>query len=325
MEIKKSKKSKKMGTATIVVAVVVVVGLLIGAAAPHAGATVTAAASVNVHPATQVVTAGSPFTINVTVENIAEMGADQVTLHFDPNTMSVSQVTEGDFLKSAGVTVGSNITNNSEGYVTFFYSLRTEGATVSGSGTLATIYFDTSASATGLFNLELSDVLVATGTGELIPVNLFNGSVNLIPFTVTLTSPETGTFASTSVNVNFALQPEWTVLDWAAYSLDGGTNVTITGNTTINSLSPGEHYLVVYAQDNNGNTAASNTVNFTIHPADITGDGQVNVFDLQQLAWAFNTQPASPNWNDAADLNRDEIINIFDLQILAWNVGNNYV
>ena len=114
-----------MGTAAIVavVSLAVLVGLLIGAAAPHAGAVVTAAA-VNVHPTTQGVTAGSSFTINVTVENVAEMGADQATLHFDPNTMGVSQVTEGDFLKSAGETLGEEIINNGNGYVTFFYSLK---------------------------------------------------------------------------------------------------------------------------------------------------------------------------------------------------------
>jgi hypothetical protein len=317
------RKRSKMDTKIVVVVslAAIMVGLIGGA--PPAGAVTTA---VKVVPTTQGATAGGPVTLNITVENVADLGANQATVHFDPLAMSVSQVTEGAFLKSAGTTLGAGmeIINNNEGYVTFFYALTSEGIGVDGSGTLATIHFDTSASSTGLFNMGLSDVLVATGTGDPIPVDVVNGSVNLVPFAVTLTSPESETFASTSINVNFALQPEWAVLDWAAYSLDGGSNVTIEGNTIINSLSLGEHYLVLYARDNDGNTAASNTVYFAIHPADITGDEQVNVFDLQQLAWAFNAQPASPNWNEAADLNCDDAINIFDLQILAWNFGNTY-
>jgi len=281
---------------------------------------------VKVIPETQTVSAGNAFYVNITVGNVTYMGADQATLNFDPSAMNVTGVTEGDFMKSAGATIGAGMEDidNVNGSVTFFYALTTPGIGVNGNGTLATIYFDTNASAEGVFNLNLTGVVLADGDGGGIDVELYNGTVNLIPFNINITSPENKTYASACVRLNFTVEPEGTVLNWIGYSLDGGANVTITGNTTVSGLGACGHTIVVYARDSNGNMAASNTVYFTLHPGDITGDCVVNIFDLQQLAWAFNSQPGDPDWNPRADLNCDNKVNVFDLQRLAWNFGNDY-
>jgi len=283
-------------------------------------------ALVNVTPKVQTVSAGSGFQVNITVENVTFMGADQGTLLFDPTAMQATGVVEGDFLKSAGPTIGAGleIIDNANGFVTFFYSLMTHGVGVSGDGTLATIYFDTDATAEGVFNLNLTDVLLADGTGTGIPVETYNGTANLISFSINITSPENSTYASACVRLNYTVEPAGTVLDWTGYSLDGGANETIIGNTTVGSLGACGHNIVVYANDTRGNMAASNTVFFTTHPGDISGDGVVNIFDLQRLAWAFNTKPGDPDWNEEADLNCDNKVNVFDLQILGWNFGNDY-
>ncbi|OLS23925.1 MAG: hypothetical protein HeimC3_22680 [Candidatus Heimdallarchaeota archaeon LC_3] len=51
---------------------------------------------------------------------------------------------------------------------------------------------------------------------------------------------------------------------WAAYSLDGANNVTITGDTLLPSLSVGSHFIVVYATDYASNTGFS-SVWFTVN------------------------------------------------------------
>lgn len=51
-----------------------------------------------------------------------------------------------------------------------------------------------------------------------------------------------------------------------SYSLDGGANVSITGNTTLTGLTDGVHNVTVYAADSVGNVGASETVTFTIEP-----------------------------------------------------------
>ena len=147
---------------------------------------------------------------------------------------------------------------------------------------------------------------------------------NVIPINITITSPENRTYASTCVRLNFTVEPEGTALAWIGYSLDGGANVTITGNTTVGGLSEGGHSIVVYARDSNGNMAASNMVFFILHPADIDGDGRVYVSDLLLLAQAYNSRPGDANWNPDADLNCDDRVYTADLLILAQNYNKVY-
>jgi hypothetical protein len=49
-----------------------------------------------------------------------------------------------------------------------------------------------------------------------------------------------------------------------SYSLDGQSNVTVAGNTTLSGLTVGEHNVTVYAWDAAGNVGASETILFTI-------------------------------------------------------------
>ena len=49
-----------------------------------------------------------------------------------------------------------------------------------------------------------------------------------------------------------------------SYSLDGQSNVTVAGNTTLSGLPVGEHNVMVYAWDAAGNTGVSQTITFTI-------------------------------------------------------------
>jgi len=50
---------------------------------------------------------------------------------------------------------------------------------------------------------------------------------------------------------------------------------------------------------------------------DLNQDGNVNILDVVQFTYAYNSTPANPNWNSQADLNSDSIVNIFDFTILC--------
>ena len=83
-----------------------------------------------------------------------------------------------------------------------------------------------------------------------------------IPPAVSVISLEANkTYAGAEVDLNFTVNKP---VAWLGYSLDGQDNVTITGNTTLNELPNGAHNITVYATDQFGNTAASETVHFTI-------------------------------------------------------------
>lgn len=187
--------TKKNASFKNIVAVTVLVSLWLVMTSTLVGT--SAAVVVKVDPPTQAVTAGDVWSVNVIVENVTKLGADQATLHFDPQAMSVSQVTEGDFLKSAGTTLGAGleVIDNVNGQVTFFYSLTEQGSGITGSGTLATIGFDTDPSANSgdVFDLSLTNVLLVNGTGSFIPVDtIFNGTCAINGPEPTPTTPSGG-------------------------------------------------------------------------------------------------------------------------------------
>jgi N-acetylneuraminic acid mutarotase len=78
---------------------------------------------------------------------------------------------------------------------------------------------------------------------------------------IAVMSPENKTYVVSNVSLTFTVSKPSA---WMGYSLDGETNVTITGNTTLTGLPNGLHNLTVYATDTAGNTGASETVYFNV-------------------------------------------------------------
>lgn len=178
------------------------------------------AVAVKLVPATQAVAAGNTVRVEVVVEDVFELGAYQLTLQFVPQAMSVSQVTEGEFLKAQGTTLGAGLENidNTAGRVTFFYSLTTRGASVTGSGALAAVTFNSATTASGTFELLLSDILLVNGTGTTLSVEaVANG-------TCTLTQAE---------------QPAPTASP-SSGSGSGGGSGNVPTSTPLPTLTPGE-------------------------------------------------------------------------------------
>jgi hypothetical protein len=94
-------------------------------------------------------------------------------------------------------------------------------------------------------------------------------TVDITPPAVSVVSPENRTYPSSEVPLNFTIDDSFS---WVGYSLDGQTNVTIAGNTTLTGVLDGPHHIIVYANDTVGNMGASNTVYFTVDttPPNIT-------------------------------------------------------
>jgi hypothetical protein len=79
---------------------------------------------------------------------------------------------------------------------------------------------------------------------------------------ICVSSPQKTTYTTDNVLLNFTVNEE---TSWMGYSLNGQDNVTIT-ETTLNltELVDCSHYITVYATDMDGNTAASETIRFTV-------------------------------------------------------------
>jgi hypothetical protein len=103
-----------------------------------------------------------------------------------------------------------------------------------------------------------------------------SGSSETVYFTVdtrqphiSIVSPENTTYHSSDISLTFSVNKSFSK---ASYSLDGNTNVTVAENTTLSSLTYGQHSITVYANDTLDNCGASRTVFFTISPSVETGE-----------------------------------------------------
>ena len=127
----------------------------------------------------------------------------------------------------------------------------------------------------GSHSLEVSAVLIGSrqtnvtyeSTGGLPVIHYGRYKVigsSVVSFTVDTTAPkvsiltlENKTYNSPDVILNYTVNE---AVSQVAYSLDGQDNKTISGNTTLNGLSTGEHYVTVYATDLAGHVGVSEII-----------------------------------------------------------------
>ena len=89
----------------------------------------------------------------------------------------------------------------------------------------------------------------------------FHPAVDSTPPEISNLSVHNQIYPSSDVQLNFTLTGSASCI---AYSLDGGGNVTIGGNTTLHGLSAGKHNVTVFCWDDTGKVGASQTVAFSI-------------------------------------------------------------
>ncbi len=94
--------------------------------------------------------------------------------------------------------------------------------------------------------------------GSIITTISFN--VDSIPSKVLILSPQTKTYNTSDVSLNFTINKPFSNL---LYSLDNQEDMTLTENVTLTNLSNGNHNIIVYATDFAGNVGSSQT-SFTI-------------------------------------------------------------
>jgi hypothetical protein len=165
------------------------------------------------------------------------------------------------------------------------------------------------------------------------PLNVYNGLVRFVgvepdffPPLITVLSPQNKTYITTSIQLTFTLNES---TSWMGYSLDGASNVTVTGNMTILGVPYGSHRITVYASDNSGNTGVSNTVFFTnveptTKPTDLNHDGYTGIDDVVKAGEHFGSFPGHPRWNEEADIDSDEYVSIQDVALIAGDFGTEW-
>ncbi len=90
---------------------------------------------------------------------------------------------------------------------------------------------------------------------------LANYEQEIIPPKVSVTSPLHKVYDNSNVSLVFSVDKPF---DWIGYSLDGQSNVTINGNTTIPNIAYGSHSISVYANSTFGIIGISKTIDFNV-------------------------------------------------------------
>jgi general secretion pathway protein D len=130
-------------------------------AAPQGAATVSFA------PAQLDATAGTPFTVNLVIQNATDLFSAPMHIKFDPKMLRLNDATVGSLLSSDGqqVTFTKNIMNDT-GDATIALSRFTGSGGITGSGTLVTLSF--TASGKGAATISVPGFAPANSQGQAV-------------------------------------------------------------------------------------------------------------------------------------------------------------
>ena len=121
-----------------------------------------------------------PFTADVMIRDVVNLGAFEFELRYDPTIVHVDDVVLGEFLGSTGRTTHSlgPIIDNEAGTAAFGAATSGPQPGPDGSGMLATIHL--SPRAFGTSDLHLQDLLVLDTGGDTIPVSKEDSRVTVL-------------------------------------------------------------------------------------------------------------------------------------------------
>jgi len=131
-------------------------------------------------PAEEAHLEGPPFTVNVVVDDVVNLGAFQLELVFDSSILGFVEIAEGPFLGSSGRTVQCLPPVTAEGLVRFVcVTLGQTPEGPEGSGVLATITFEPLSA--GSSDLQFQKLILADPPGEPIFADYQDASIAVVP------------------------------------------------------------------------------------------------------------------------------------------------
>ncbi len=210
--------------------------------------TAEASTTLSVNPATTNVNEGGSFSVDIDISTDDSVFSTSFYLNFDNTALVATGVTEGNFLKSdTHETYPIMIVDNDTGQIRYYSTRLGNVGGVTGTGTLLTIYFDTSG--TNDSTLDLNSVEVYNPSVQLITSSATDGTVNVngapvlnaigsknvdenvqLQFTISATDPDTGdTLTYGAQNLPAGADFTGATFTWTpAYDQSGVYNVNFT-------------------------------------------------------------------------------------------------
>ncbi|MEM3578459.1 MAG: cohesin domain-containing protein [Candidatus Bathyarchaeia archaeon] len=271
---------------------------------------------------------GVTFTANVSIENVTDLYAFDISLYYNTTLLDALSVAEGPFLKSVGdtITVISEV-NDTEGRVRMAIALLGAPAGADGSGTLFTITFKSSTETVGPSSLSLQNTELSNYNAELIDHAVIDGQVTILLVEILTHIVEVEgveymfVTASSSAITDFKYNHTQKIINFNATGPEdilGFTNITIPKALLI--LPANDTFIVIYDEKAIYHTRTENETHYFLyftyaHTArpieteikrtligDLNGDRIVNIYDVVIVAIAYDATPADARWNPLADL-----------------------
>jgi len=292
---------------------------------------------------------GVSFPLNVSVEDVIDLYAFDISLYYNTTLLDALSLAEGSFLKSFGstITIVSEI-NETLGRVRFAVSLLGAPTGRNGSGTLLTITFKSSAVATGPSNLSLQDTELSNYDGDLVDHAIIDGSVTIMLVEILTHTVVVGgveyyfVTASSSAITNFAYNDTQKIISFDAIGpvdILGFTNITMPKALLL--LPTKDTFIVLFDGKAIYHTRTANETHYFLyftysHSAhkieikrtligDLNGDRKVDIYDVVIVATAYDATPADARWNPLADMKEPwGKINIQDVVMVTRVYGKTW-
>jgi adhesin HecA-like repeat protein len=148
------------------------------------------AATLNISPITETVTAGSQFTIDVNTSGISDLYAYQFDVSFDPTILNAVSSMEGSFLSLGGATffIPGTVDNSSGVVSATANTLISAVPGVSGSGSLGEFVFQ--AISSGVSSISVAGVQLLDSAFNSIDAPATGGSITVSSGGGTFAAPE---------------------------------------------------------------------------------------------------------------------------------------
>ena len=293
---------------------------------------------------------GDSFNVTLSVDNVTNLWAWGNRLTWDPNVLNLTDINEGPFLSSGGLTLFLNSLGDPSapnGTLQDMGDVLESSSCVNGSGDLAILTFQVLSTAPTTISLtggELDSPDLGGGI-QVIPCTINNLTVNqdisVTNFTSLVSYVQTGfelpvnttiqNTSSANQTVTVQIYLNGTMVDAEHFTVAANSFSTVTSMCNTTGFAVGNDTISVYAYPvGNGvcefGSSFVGGIVLVTYEADINGDGLVNFGDMVAFNSAYVKYNVFGIYNPCADFNHDGVINSVD-QVLfdaAYNADYSY-